>query len=54
MLDQLNVKLTVFNIRAWAIDSYRRKMIETKQTFAGEMVSVKVDWCAQGKRHFME
>ena len=50
MLGQLNLKLTASNIRALTIDNCQRKMIKTKQTFAGKMVSVKVDSCTQKKR----
>ena len=43
----LNPKLTASNVRAWTIKAYQGKMIETKQTFAGKMVSVIVDLCKQ-------
>ena len=52
-LDQLNLKLIASNVRAWIIDDYHRKMIKTTQMFAGKIVSVEVDLCAQRKRHFI-
>ena len=53
MLDQLNLKLTASNIRAWTIEAYQRKMIVTQQTFASKMVSVEVEVCEQRKRHLI-
>ena len=49
MLDQLNLKLTAFNVQAWTIDACQRKMIETGQTFVGKMASVKVGLCTRRK-----
>ena len=45
ILDRLVLKLTASKVQVWTIDAYRRKMIATKQTFAGEMVLVTVDLC---------
>ena len=54
MLDQLNLKLTVSNVRAWTVNTYQRKMIETKRTVAGNMVSVEIDLCTRRKCHFLK
>ena len=51
MLDQLNPKLGASNVRAGSLMLI--KVSETKQTFAGKMVSVKVDLCTSRKRHFI-
>ena len=53
MLDQLNLKPAASNVRVWITDAYQRKRIETKQTFFGKMVLVKVDLCKQRKRQFI-
>ena len=45
ILNQLNLKLIASNVQAWTIEAYQRKITETKKTFAGKMVSVKVDLC---------
>ena len=53
MLDYLNLKLTAFNVRARTTVAYQRKIVKTKQTFAGKMNLVKVDWCTRRKRDFV-
>ena len=53
MLDQLNLKLTASDARAWATRAYQRKMIERKQIFGDIMVSIKVDSCRRRKHHFI-
>ena len=53
VLDQLNLKLTAFNVRTWIIDIHPGKILENKQTFAGKMASVEVDLRSRKKRHFI-
>jgi len=53
VLNQLDLTLSATNVRAWTIDAAQKKVEETKQAFAGKMISVKVDLCTRRGRHFI-
>ena len=53
MLVQLNLKLTTANVRTRTLNAAQQKKSEVKQTFAGKMVSVKVDLCTRRGRDFI-